>query len=167
MASLRFYPFRVSSRPVAVAPPAGRPAPVTGPHRLVTSGSDQPSGQAAGSGAPDRPPDNPVPVQPPGRVAIEVRPGPHATIIVIRGGLDLVSMPVLDAQLKLAVASSPALLVLDMPGTDFMDCGSARLLGAAWSALPAGGQLVIRHPSRSVLRILELTGLDGYCEIEG
>jgi anti-sigma B factor antagonist len=103
----------------------------------------------------------------PGRVAIEVSAGREATTVVIRGELDLVTAPVLDEQLRLAVANKPARLVLDMSGADFMDCGCARLIAAARSALPAEADLIIRQPSRAVRRVLELTGLDVYCEIEG
>jgi anti-sigma B factor antagonist len=109
----------------------------------------------------------PRPVSVAGRVAIEVSAGHDATTVVIRGELDLVTAPVLDEQLRLAVASKPARIVLDMTGTDFMDCGCARLIAAARSALPAEADLIIRQPSRVVRRVLELTGLDVYREIEG
>jgi anti-anti-sigma factor len=100
-------------------------------------------------------------------VAIEVSAGPHDTTVFIRGELDLVAAAILDEQLKLAVSNKPERLILDMAGTDFMDCGSARLIAAARSSLPAGGDLIIRQPSRVVRRLLELTGLDDYCEVEG
>ena len=141
VALFRFRPFRALSRPVPVAVLSRRAARVTGP---VTSGTGQP-----------------------GRVAIEVSAGRDATTVVIRGELDLVTAPVLDEQLRLAVANKPARLVLDMSGTDFMDCGCSRLIAAARSALPAEADLIIRRPSRGVRRVLELTGLDVYCEIEG
>ena len=121
---------------------------MTGPQPLVTNGNDQPQ----------------APPQP-GRVAIEVSTGRDATTVVIRGELDLVTASVLDEQLRLAVANKPARLVLDMSGTEFMDCGCARLIAVARSALPAGADLTIRQPSRGVRRVLELTGLDVYCEI--
>lgn len=139
MALFRFRTFRALSHPVPVALLARRAARVTGPQTRPQ----------------------------PGRVAIEVSAGRDATIVVIRGELDLVTAPVLDEQLRLAVAGKPARLVLDMSGTDFMDCGCARLIAAARSALPAEADLIIRQPSRGVRRVLELTGLDVYCEIQG
>ena len=148
MALFRFIPSWTLPRLVSIASPSGRAAPVTGPHDLVASGNDQPR-----TGPP------------PGRVAIEVNAGRDATTVVIRGELDLVTAPVLDEQLRLAVANKPARLVLDMSGTDFMDCGCSRLIAAARSALPAEADLIIRRPSRGVRRVLELTGLDVYCEI--
>lgn len=102
----------------------------------------------------------------PGRVAIKiVNAGPAATTIFIRGELDLVTMPVLAEQLTLALRGNPERLILDMAATDFMDCGSARLIAGAARSLP-GGRLVIRRPGRGVRRMLELTGLDAYCEID-
>ena len=102
----------------------------------------------------------------PGRVAIKIDAGPGATTVFIRGELDLVTMPVLAEHLTRAVRGNPERLVLDMAATDFMDCGSARLIAGAARSLPEGGRLVIRRPGRGVRRILELTGLDAYCEIE-
>ncbi len=101
-----------------------------------------------------------------GRVTIEVEARPGTTTIVVRGELDLVTMPVLAAQLALAVRDRPGRLVFDLSGTRFMDCGSARLIAAAGRWLPDGGRPVIRHPRPGVRRVLELTGLDAHCEIE-
>ncbi len=128
---------------------------------------------ASSSGAPSRrsvSPASPVSGRPrprPGRVAIKViDAGPGTTTIVIRGELDLVTMPVFAERLTLALRGNPERLVLDLAATDFMDCGSARLIAGAARSLPEGGRLVIRRPGRRVRRILELTGLDAYCEID-
>jgi anti-sigma B factor antagonist len=102
----------------------------------------------------------------PGRVAIEVDAGPGATTVFIRGELDLVTMPVFAEHLTVALRGNPGRLVLDLAATDFMDCGSARLIAGAARSLPEGGHLVLRRPGRGVRRILELTGLDAYCEID-
>ena len=101
-----------------------------------------------------------------GRVTIEVEARPGVTTIVVRGELDLVTMPYLAAQLALAIRDRPGRLVFDLSGTRFMDCGSARLIVGAGQRLPGGGRPVIRRPGPGVRRILELTGLDARCEIE-
>ena len=122
--------------------------------------SDFPSPEASSPTAQPRPR--------PGRVAIEVVDAdPGATTVFIRGELDLVTMPVLAEHLTRALRGNPERLVLDMAATDFMDCGSARLIAEASRSLPEGRCLVIRRPGRGVRRILELTGLDAYCEIDG
>ena len=65
-----------------------------------------------------------------GRVTIEVETRQGTTTIVVRGELDLATMPFLTAQLALAVQDGPGRLVFDLSGTHFMDCGSAQLQSA-------------------------------------
>ncbi len=100
------------------------------------------------------------------RVEVDVDVGPGATTVFISGELDLVTMPFLSEHLTLVLKAKPRRLVLDMARTDFLDCGSARMIVATGRSLPAGGRPVIRRPSPGVRRILELTGLDANCEIE-
>ena len=113
----------------------------------------------------DRPRDPSGPAQE-SRVTIEVETRQGTTTIVIKGELDLVTMPFLAARLALATRDRPGRLVFDLGGTQFMDCGSARLIADAGARLPGGGRPVIRRPGPGVRRILELTGLDARCEIE-
>jgi anti-anti-sigma factor len=101
------------------------------------------------------------------RVMIKVESGPGTTTIFVGGELDLVTMPFLAEQLTLVSRDRPGRLVFDLAGTGFMDCGSARLIACAGQWLPEGRRPVIRRPSPAVRRILKLTGLDTYCEIEG
>ncbi len=102
----------------------------------------------------------------PGRVAIEVDVGADATTILIRGDLDLVTLPALAGQLAVLARDKPGQLVFDLAGTRFMDCGSARLIAESGQWLRDGRRPVIRHPGPVVRRLLGLTGLDAYCEIE-
>ena len=132
------------------SPPAGA--------RLM-SGPDKPA--AHGNG----PPDPTGPAQD-GRVTIEVEARPGVTTIVVKGELDLVTMPYLATRLTLALRDRPGRLVFDLSETHFMDCGSARLIAGAGQRLPGGGRPVIRRPGPGVRRVLELTGLDAHCEIE-
>ena len=100
------------------------------------------------------------------RVTIEVEARPGVTTIVINGELDLVTMPYLAARLARALRDRPGRLVFDLSGTQFMDCGSARLIADVGQRLPGAARPVIRRPAPSVRRVLELTGLDTHCEIE-
>jgi anti-anti-sigma factor len=113
----------------------------------------------------NEPPDLAGPAQD-GRVTIEVETGPGVTTIVVKGELDLVTMPYLATRLTLALRDRPGRLVFDLGETYFMDCGSARLIAGAGQRLPGGGRPVIRHPAPGVRRVLQLTGLDAHCEIE-
>jgi anti-sigma B factor antagonist len=132
------------------SPPAGA--------RLM-SGADNPAAHENG------PPDPAGPAQD-GRVTIEVEARQGVTTIVVKGELDLVTMPYLAAQLALAIRDRPGRLVFDLGETHFMDCGSARLMASAGQRLPDAGRPVIRRPGPGVRRVLELTGLDAHCEIE-
>jgi anti-sigma B factor antagonist len=124
-----------------------------------------PDSSTAGRYGPPVPPD-PAGPAPKSRVTIEVEACPGITTIVVKGELDLVTMPFLAAQLALATRDSPGRLVFDLSGTRFMDCGSARLIAGAGRRLPGGGRPVIRRPGPAVRRVFELTGLDAHCEIE-
>ena len=123
------------------------------------SGPDWPAAHENG------PPDAAGPAQD-GRLTIEVQARPGVTTIVVKGELDLVTMPYLAARLALALRDRPGRLDYDLSGTHIMDCGSARLIAAAGQRLPGGGRPVIRRPGPGVRRVLELTGLDAHCEIE-
>jgi anti-sigma B factor antagonist len=87
-------------------------------------------------------------------------------VVVVTGELDLITRPVLADRLSAVLGTRPRQLVLDLAGTGFMDCGSARMIALAGRFLPDGGRLIIRRPSPAVRRVLELTGYDAGCEIE-
>src|SRR5215467_755945 len=89
------------------------------------------------------------------RARIEVEAGRGITTLVISGELDLATMPLLAGQLTLVLRDDPGQLVFDLAGTEFMDCGSARLIA---SSGPGGRRPVIRYPNPGVRRIFELTG---------
>jgi anti-sigma B factor antagonist len=102
----------------------------------------------------------------PGQVTIEVDMGPEAATILIRGELDLVTLPALAERLARLGQDQPERLVFDLAGTRFLDCGAARLIAGAGQWLPDGGRPVLRRPGPSVRRVLELTGLGVYCQVE-
>ena len=107
------------------------------------------------------------PAGPPGAVvAIEVEVSQDTATIVITGELDLTTRPALAECLSLILPTRPRRLILDLAGTGFIDCGSARLIVSAGRFLPDGRRLIIRRPSRAVRRVLELTGFDADCQIE-
>jgi anti-anti-sigma factor len=111
---------------------------------------------------PDRPARRPDPL-----VVIEVKASQDTTTVVITGELDLTTRWVLTERLSPILHTSPRRLVLDMAGTGFMDCGSARLIASAARFLPEDSRLIIRRPSQAVRRVLGLTGFDADLEIEG
>ena len=124
-----------------------------------------PDSSMSGNDGPLVPPDPRTPAQE-GRLTVEVDARPGITTIVVKGELDLVTRPLLAAQLARVARDTDSRLVFDLAGTRFMDCGSARLIAGAGHWLLGGGRPVIRRPRPGVRRILELTGLDAQCEIE-
>jgi|SRR5579863_7981004 len=103
----------------------------------------------------------------PGLLVIKVEVSQDSARVVINGELDLTTRSLLIERLSPILRARPRRLVLDMAGTSFIDCGSARLIASAIRFVPEDSRVIIRHPSRVVRRVLELTGLDLHCEIEG
>ena len=106
-----------------------------------------------------------IPPAGPLEVGIDLTAG--TLTLVIGGELDLVSAPSLDPLLAQIRDRPPRRLVFDLAGVGFMDCAAARLISGTGRFLPRGQRPVIRCPSPAVRSILELTGLDAHCEIEG
>ena len=113
---------------------------MSGPNHTEADGTRSPSGPDADAAVPAGPRA--------GRVMIEVKP-PGAATIVIRGELDLVTMPFLAEQLTLISRDKPGTARL-RPGRDGLH---GLRLGAAdrrGRAVAAGGRRpVIRRPGRA------------------
>jgi anti-sigma B factor antagonist len=104
---------------------------------------------------------------PPGTLlVVKVDVSPEGVTLVITGELDLTTRPLLAEHLSAILGARPRRLILDLAGVRFMDCGSARLIVSAGPFLPEGRRPIVRHPSRAVRRVLELTGFEAGCEIE-
>jgi anti-sigma B factor antagonist len=79
------------------------------------------------------------------------------------GALDLYTAPKLRASMLevLVGRSDPFRVTLDMGGVDFVDSSGLGVLVAVLKRLRfLGGDLVLRAPSLSLSRLLEITGLD-------
>jgi anti-sigma B factor antagonist len=92
-------------------------------------------------------------------LTILTRLDPHASVVVVRGEVDLATAPQLrDAALR-ALAVGAGNLHLDLAGVTFMDsAGLHVLLATRRRAHLAGGHLALCGTSRCVDRLLELTG---------
>ena len=97
---------------------------------------------------------------------IDVHVTAEMVTVVVSGELDLVTTPALTAHLTQILENEPQRLVFDMTRVGFIDCAAARLIASAGQFLPHNQRPVIRFPSPLVRRVLELTGLDDYCEVE-
>lgn len=77
--------------------------------------------------------------------------------VVLAGELDLATAPVVHAALDPHVAAAPVRLVIDLRLVEFMDCSGLKpLIAAARDVHATGGVVALRHPGRTVRRLLEV-----------
>jgi anti-sigma B factor antagonist len=105
----------------------------------------------------------------PGAQPFGIRPGPfrqgstsltEIAVVVVRGEVDLATSPQVNRALSDVLDSGTALLVADMEAVEFIDAsGIGVLVEIASRAQDVGAKLVLRRPSNSVLRLLDLLQL--------
>lgn len=106
-----------------------------------------------------------TPVEP-ASAPLEVRrvDDPLGAVLVLRGELDLATVPLLQEHLDRAMRSGAAVLI-DLAGLRFIDSSGLRVLLRADRQLRAcNGQLALLGGSRAVYRIFELAGMHRYLE---
>lgn len=91
--------------------------------------------------------------------------GDGARRLSVEGDLDLASAPSLKWALADALSGGANQIVLDLANVTFIDSTALGVLVGAQRALPAGTRLAIACAQENVLRIFEMTGLDGMFEI--
>lgn len=96
------------------------------------------------------------------------RPDDGTLVLAVSGDLDIATVPQLhEAYVAQARDLPPACLVLDLSETRFADSSAiAEILRLEGAMLVDGARLVVRGPSRAVLRVLQLSGLDQHLTIE-
>jgi anti-sigma B factor antagonist len=93
-------------------------------------------------------------------LAITVEQEGPATLVVLRGDLDLATAPELRECL-VKVIGEGARIVVDLEAVDFLDsAGLGILVGGLKRARTQGGELELVCTSGDVLKPLEITGLD-------
>jgi anti-anti-sigma factor len=99
-----------------------------------------------------------------GSARLTITSSPPGTLVVA-GELDAHTAPELaDA---LAELPEDADVMLDLSDLSFMDSSGLRVLISAHRSLTEAGQsLTLRHPSRSVQRLLSVSGLEGHLTVE-
>ncbi len=91
--------------------------------------------------------------------------GKGARLLSVEGDLDLASAPSLKWALADVLGAGARHVVLDLSRVTFIDSTALGVLVGAQRALPAGATLAIACDQENVLRIFEMTGLDGMFEI--
>lgn len=103
----------------------------------------------------------------PREFAVERHDRPEGTLLRIQGEVDLYTAPKLRERLDEAIDAGRRALTLDLSEMDFIDStGLGVLVGAQKRLRETGGAIVLRNPSRSTSKILEIAGLTQLFTIE-
>ena len=109
--------------------------------------------------------EGPARLEPPFRVSVSRSDG--RVLVAVDGELDLATAPELRDVLVALSEDGDKEVTLDLTGLEFIDSTGLSVLVMTFTrARAAGGSLVIRNPSQSVTRILEITGLVSVFTIE-
>lgn len=98
---------------------------------------------------------------------VDRRDGRDVAVLAVRGELEVNGAPTLRLALIEAIEEEPGRrVVVDLEGVDFIDsAGLGVLVGGLTRARRHAGELVLVATGRSVLKVLELTGLTRVFEI--
>lgn len=89
---------------------------------------------------------------------------PTDTGFAVHGEIDAHTAPSVATALE---ASTLDHVVIDMSGVEFVDSSGLRvLIEAHQAAADNGGSVTLSEPSASVVRLLEISGVDGYLHVE-
>jgi anti-anti-sigma factor len=99
---------------------------------------------------------------------VVVEEGDDEVVLFLDGELDPHTAPRLEREIGLRT-SAPAgtRIVLDLTSLRFIDSSGLRVvIGAHRQLQDAGLRLVLRNPSTTAMRLLEITGLTSHLEVE-
>ena len=89
-------------------------------------------------------------------------------LVAVRGEIDLYTGPMFWERMSAALDGGRTRVVIDIGGVSFMDSTGISVLVMALRRLREdGGVLVVRSPSRSIFKLLELTGIANLVTVEG
>jgi anti-sigma B factor antagonist len=102
-------------------------------------------------------------------LTVVVRPAGDEIVFALAGELDPHTAPQLQEELDAVrgVGHGGTTFVLDLGELTFIDSSGLRVLISAQKEIEtAGGRLVLRRPSATAHRLLEITGLVDHLEVE-
>lgn len=103
----------------------------------------------------------------PQEFGVDVDMTDDATVVSVRGEVDLYTAPKLRERLDEAVQGDSPRVVVDLGQLDFIDStGLGVLVGALKQARAAGGDVTLRNANRSTHKILEIAGLTELFTVE-
>lgn len=99
---------------------------------------------------------------------IDVRTSSKETVVFLSGEIDHHNAAFLRMGIdKLIHEKHPRKLVLDLSSIRFMDSSGLGLIMGRFSLLQTlGGELIVRNPSESIMRICRLAGIERIVKIE-
>lgn len=107
-----------------------------------------------------------LPGRVPGGLDVEVSYAWPEAALRVRGEIDLVTAPDLEALLDAVIKRGYRSVVLDVAQLDFMGASGLQCIADAAARLELlPGELIIRSPSALLLRTLVATGLDGVVQL--
>lgn len=99
---------------------------------------------------------------------IEVSDEGNDTVLALRGELDPHTAPDLRREIDHVFEAGRSHLVLDLAGLSFIDSSGLRVvISAHKETVERGGGLVLRSPSPTTRRLLDITGLLDHIETRG
>jgi len=100
-------------------------------------------------------------------LTVDVRGGDGEVVLVLSGELDPHTAPTLRQAVDGAVVDGTRTLVFDLGGLSFVDSSGLRVIIAAHREMAErGGRFILRSPSATTRRILDITGLSSHVEVE-
>jgi anti-sigma B factor antagonist len=88
-------------------------------------------------------------------------------VLVLRGELDPHTAPALRRRIDDTTDDAVKVLVLDVSGLRFIDSSGLRVIIGAHKEMAArGGHLVLRSPTDTTRRLLDITGLTDHIDID-
>jgi anti-anti-sigma factor len=101
-----------------------------------------------------------------GRISIQVHTEGDLYLISLVGELDMSNTEALDAELQRAEESSAGRIVLDLSGLEFIDSSGLELLVIARRRSDDADRFRIRPGRDQVTRLLALTRIDEFLQLE-
>jgi anti-sigma B factor antagonist len=102
------------------------------------------------------------------QLKLEVTESSGSAVVTIAGEIDVASAPSLSRCLGQCMDEGCTDIRLEMSGVSFMDSSGIKALLAARGQLEeVDGKLTLSNPSRTVLRVLDVTGLNSVFAITG
>ncbi len=102
-----------------------------------------------------------------GPLQVDASTSDDQVVLVLQGELDPHTAPLLRDRIDASLTPGTATLVLDVGGLRFIDSSGLRvIIGAHKEMAGRDGRLILRSPTETTRRLLDITGLVDHIEID-